>query len=274
MTSEKSFTLLETSIPVRDTTTSAISYPNSRTSSTRTSLVRATISYSCQQPQVNIVSRSPIYTQPTTKKLNDLIDIISTTYIQCSVSYQRQWTIYSVDTSTGKDINQIIINNNPTLNYAELVLQPKTLSHGLYRFVFTASIKNSNLYGQVDTFIKIIPSGLVLSTLKLSQPMYGGTIEITCGQNQPIRFDPFLFTYDIDGVAVISSLKFKYSCQIIDSGVEKGFPFNPNTNQTLRLDEINSNPALIAYEQCFNSTGKTFKFTLAGRGRTYFFIKI
>jgi hypothetical protein len=162
-----------------------------------------------------------------------------------------------VDASTGNNINQIFIKNNPSLNYAELVLQPKTLSYGLYRFVFTVSIKNSNNSSQVYTFIQIIPSGLVLSTLKLSQPMYGGSIEITRGQYQAIPFHPFLFTYDIDGLAVISSLTFKYSCQIIDSGFVKGFPLNPITNQTLRLNEIKSNPALFVYEQCFNTTGKT-----------------
>jgi hypothetical protein len=251
-TSTQSTTSTQSSTTSLTTTDTESSMTTQHSTDTQTS---TTISYSCQQPKVDIVSRTPIYTQPNMKKLNDLIEIISITYIQCSISYQRHWTIYSVDASTGNNINQIIIKNNPTLNYAELVLQPQSLSYGLYRFVFTVSIKNLKNSSQVDTFIQIIPSGLVLSSLKLSQPMYGGTIEITRGQYQAIPFHPFLFTYDIDGVALITSLSFKYSCQMIDSGVEKGFPLHPNTNQTLYLDEINSNPALIAYEQCFNSTG-------------------
>jgi hypothetical protein len=49
--------------------------------------------------------------------------------------------------------------------------------------------------------------------------MYGGTIEITRGSNQAIQFNPYLFTYDIDGEAVITSLKFEYSCQIVNQSI-------------------------------------------------------
>ena len=105
------------------------------------------------------------------------------------------------------------------------------------------------------TYIRIIPSGLVLSSLRLSQPMYGGTIEITRGQNQQIQFNPYLFTYDIDNVAVKTSLKFKYSCQIIDSNIPSDYPLQPGTNQTIHLDEFKSNPSLSQLNTCFNSTG-------------------
>jgi hypothetical protein len=140
---------------------------------------------------------------------------------------------------TGLDEKQIYLKTNPTLAYAELVLQPQTLSYGLYRIVFKATqiISNSTekLSNSIDTFIEIIPSGLVISSLKLSQPMYGGTIEITRGSNQSIQFDPYLFTYDIDGVAVITSLKFEYSCQIVNQAM----------NATSRSNTLDT---------CFNGT--------------------
>jgi hypothetical protein len=124
---------------------------------------------------------------------------------------------------TGMDEKQINLNTNPSFAYAELVLQPQTLSYGLYRIVFTATqiLSNSTkkLSNSIDTFFEIIPSGLVISSLKLSKPMYGGSIEITRGSNQPISFNPYLFTYDIDGVAVITNLKFEYSCQIVDQAI-------------------------------------------------------
>ena len=101
-----------------------------------------------------------------------------------SLTNLKQWTIYQVNELTGQDDQQILIKNNPTLGYAELVLQPQTLSYGLYKFVFTVTMANSkDVYSSVYTFIKIIPSGLVLSSLELSQPMYGGTIQITRGLN-------------------------------------------------------------------------------------------
>jgi hypothetical protein len=85
-----------------------------------------------------------------------------------------------VNIMTGFDEEQIDLNTNPSLAYAELVLQPQTLSYGLYRIVFTATQIFSNstekLSNSIDTFIEIIPSGLVISSLRLSKPMYGGTI--------------------------------------------------------------------------------------------------
>ena len=71
-----------------------------------------------------------------------------------------------------------------------------------------------------------------------------------------IEFDPFLNTFDIDSVAVITSLKFKYSCQLIDSNLEMGYPSVPGSNQTIiHLDEFKTNNSLLSYLSCFNSTG-------------------
>jgi len=144
-----------------------------------------------------------------------------------------------VNSMTGIDEKQIYLNTNPTLAYAELVLQPQTLSYGLYRIVFTATqiLSNSTekLSNSIDTFIEIVPSGLVVSSLRLSKPMFGGTIEITRGSNQAIQFNPYLFTYDIDGVAVITSLKFEYSCQIVNQAM----------NVTARVQTLDT---------CFNGT--------------------
>jgi hypothetical protein len=192
---------------------------------------------------------------PKIFKSNDLIQVMSEIYISCysSLLNQKEWTIHQV-INVDKE-QQIFINNNPTINYADLVLQPQTLSYGLYRIVFTVKMANIVFSNLAFTYIRIIPSGLVLSSLKLSQPMYGGTIEITVGQNQQIQFDPYLFTYDIDNVAVITSLTFKYSCQLIESNIAHGYPLQPGTNKTIYLDEFKTNPSLSQLNTCFNSTG-------------------
>jgi hypothetical protein len=173
--------------------------------------------------------------------MNTLISIVSQTQINCVTSFVnvKEWSIFMVNSMTGLDKKQIYLNTNPTLVYAELVLQPQTLSYGLYRIVFTATqiFDNSTnkLSNSIDTFIEIIPSGLVVSSLRLSKPMYGGTIEITRGSSQSIQFNPYLFTYDIDGVAVITSLKFEYSCQIVNQAM----------NATVRANTL---------DMCFNGT--------------------
>jgi len=200
-----------------------------------------------------------MFTKPRIQTKSDLFSLNGITTINCntSLSNQKKWLIFKVDEITGQDLEQITqsFKNNPTIDYAEFVIQPQTLTYGLYRFVFTSSM-NDLASSQIDTFVKIIPSGLVLSTLSLSQPMYGGTIEITRGWNQTIKFNPFLNTYDIDSVAVITSLSFKYSCQIIDSNVEQGYPQMPGTNKTIYLNELKSNQNLISFLKCFKSLGK------------------
>ena len=211
---------------------------------------------------MTILSSSTNYNQPTLKKQNDLIDIITTSTIVCpSLSNTKQWTIYKINNYSDLNGQKIKINNNPTLNFAELVLQPQTLSHGLYKFVFTLTMINTgsgNLSSKAETFIQTIPSGLVLSSLKLSKPMFGGTIEITRGLNQAIEFDPFLFTYDIDSVAVITSLSFKYACQVIDSNLPTGYSKQSGTNQTVYLNQMKLNTSLQILNKCFNSTSNFF----------------
>ena len=154
-----------------------------------------------------------------------MITIVSQTQINCvnSLANLKEWSIFMMNNMTGKDESQIYLNTNPTLAYAELLLQPQTLSYGLYRIVYTAITvfynSTNKLSNSIDTFIEIIPSGLVISSIKLSKPMYGGTIEITRGSSQSFQFNPYLFTYDIDGVAVITNLKFEYSCQIVNQAI-------------------------------------------------------
>ncbi len=168
-----------------------------------------------------------------------------------SLTNEKVWTIY------GQNEEQIVLKNNPTINYAELILQPHTLPYGLYRVVYTLTMIATNFIDSSQTFIQIIPSGLVLSTLKSSQPIYGGTIQVTRGQNQSIPFNPYLFSYDIDNVAVITSLSFKYACQIIDSNIAQGYLLN-GLNQTINLDDFKSNASLSHLNTCFKTTGWPF----------------
>ena len=87
--------------------------------------------------------------------------------------------------------------------------------------------------------------------------IYGGTIEISRGQQQPITFNPYLNSYDIDSILTITTLNFKYSCQIIDSNVPKGYPQLPGTNISIFLDEVKLNNSLQIYDDCFNLTGNS-----------------
>ncbi len=174
---------------------------------------------------MDIVNRVNFFQQPQVYTKDTFITIVSQTKLSCinSLANLKEWSIFIVNNMTGIDEKQIYLNTNPTLAYAKLVLQPQTLSYGSYRIIFTATqiLTNSTekLSNSIFTFIRIVPSGLVISSLKLSRPMFGGTIEITRGSSQSIQFDPYLFTYDIDGIAVITGLKFVYSCQIVNQAM-------------------------------------------------------
>ena len=174
------------------------------------------------------------------------------------MSNQKQWDIYLVNELSGLDEKQIILQNNPTLKFADLVLQPNTLDYGIYRLVYTVTMtvtNSSQFSSKIDTFIQMVPSGLVISALKTSQPMYGGTIEITRGFNQQIQFNPFLNSYDIDSVATMTSLNFKYSCQIIESNIQMGYPQLSGTSQLIYLDDFKVNSTLSYLNSCLNATG-------------------
>ena len=200
------------------------------------------------------------FIQPLIKKRIELFSLIGKTILNCIdiLTNQKEWLIYQVNEQTGFDLTQIKLNNNPTIYYAELVMQPKTLQYGLYRFEYSVKMTNTNsslFSSQISTYVRIIPSGLALSSLSLSQGMYGGTIEISRGQSQSIDFNPYLNSYDVDSLLVITTLNFKYTCQIIDSNIESGYPKIPGTNTSIYMDDIKLNPSLQAYEICFNSTG-------------------
>ena len=151
----------------------------------------------------------------------------------------------------GTDEYQINLVNNPTVNYADFVIQPNSLDYGLYKCVFKVNMLNTNLEEQVDTFLKIEHTGLIISSLRLKASMYGGMIDITRGLNQAIVFDPFLYSYDLDQIAIISSLAFKYKCQLIESNIQQEYP-------NFYLNELKINSSLKPLDKCFNSIGLCF----------------
>jgi hypothetical protein len=212
----------------------------------------------CPPPILDIVSRAPSLKEPSLFKRSDLFSIVATMTINCNATLfnLKQWTMFEVISAQTYSEQQITLSTNPTVNYAELVIQPQTLLVGLYRFVFTLSLTLSTpVSSQIDTYVQIAQSGLVISALSLSQPMYGGSIEITRGSNQTIVFNPFTFSYDIDRQAVMTSLAFKYACQVIDANVPRGYPQVIGSNKTVYLDEFKSNASLAKLLECFNTTG-------------------
>jgi hypothetical protein len=154
------------------------------------------------------------------------------------------------------------LNSNPTTAFAQLVVQPGTLDYGLYKFVYKVTmldgIYNNLFVGQVATYVEIIPTGIVVSSLPNS--LGGGTLETNLGLSQSITLDPPSYSYDLDKLANISALSFKFYCQVIDNGIQLGYPMLNYLNKidlyTFAYKNVNLPVSMNVNSTCFSSSGK------------------
>lgn len=109
------------------------------------------------------------------------------------------------------------------MNYDQLVLQPSTLSYGLYKLVFQVSMTFSSIYtSQVFSYILVKPSGLIIMSVYGSTG--GGTYQMALGLSQTLKLDPRSFSDDLDNLVNFNSLNFTFKCRVIDAGVTYGYP--------------------------------------------------
>ena len=156
-----------------------------------------------------------------------MIALTSQTTINCSSSADStiQWYIYRVNNVTGNPTSQIVIDPsvNPTVNYANLVIQPGSLSYGLYMFVYSVTMNFNSIYtNQVATYIQVNPSGILVSSLYGSPA--GGIYETSRGTGQSIQLNPVQYSSDIDALVQMKNLNFYFYCQVINNGAPYGYP--------------------------------------------------
>lgn len=131
--------------------------------------------------------------------------------------------MYLAHPATGIQLGQIQIQNNPTLNYDQLVIQPRTLGYNLYKLVFQVSMTYSSIFtSQTYSYFKVQPSGLVI--LGVFGATGGGTYQMAIGLSQMLTLNPQLYSYDLDGIADMTKMNFTFYCQVIDNNVAYGYP--------------------------------------------------
>jgi hypothetical protein len=113
-----------------------------------------------------------------------------------------------VNEKTNQILRTVDLSNNPTIYYADLVIDPGVLENGLYKFVYEVNMTSSNAKCKSDTYTKIIPSGIVVFGLK------NGIGETSIGKAQSLKLEPAINSYDIDKIAKISQLDFRFYCQV------------------------------------------------------------
>ena len=209
----------------------------------------------CFNPILSITNRSSLFYSPTIYNRSNLFFIETTTVINCTdnLNNTKTWFIYKTDPLSGARGAQVKLTNNPTVNYAEIVIQPNSLSYGLYRFLYQVSMSGPNtvaFMNQIDTYIKIIPSGIVVSAFN------NGLNEIRRGLSQNIVLDPVTNSYDLDNLISTSALNFKFYCQILDDGIARGFSYL-TLHTKIDLLMFKKNPSLSnSIFSCFNDKCK------------------
>ena len=154
----------------------------------------------------------------------------------------------------GGILKQIGLSSNPTASNNEFVIQQNILDYGIYKITFRVAMTGSNInnlfVSELSTFIKIIPTGINVLSLKQNK-------QISFGTNQSLTFDPVSSSTDYDSIANISSLKFYFYCSVVDNGVSKGYPtLSVNKNIDLEtLKSVTSYP-MSNNNTCFISRGK------------------
>ena len=188
--------------------------------------VAVALNFDCQPPSVDIINRSPLFYQPSLCSKNQMIVLETNLTLSCgnNLNNVKQWTIYQINPKTGDLLNQIHMLDNPTFQYSELVIQPGILSYGLYQFTYNVTMEGSIFSSQVEHYIKIVPSGIVVFSMK------GGIAEITRGLSQTIVLNPLKYSYDVDKITTPDKLIFKYYCQSVDNGIPNGYPMSSFTD--------------------------------------------
>lgn len=125
-------------------------------------------SLDCAPPKLDIANRTENFYAPTEYKKTDMVVIESTTVLLCgsNQNHIKRWYIYEIDPVTVEVLREIELIDNPTVDYGQLVLQPGELPYGLYKFVFHVEMDIEIFQTDLEHFVKIIPSGIVVFSLK------------------------------------------------------------------------------------------------------------
>lgn len=188
----------------------------------------------CAPPLLSIEDRAEFFYLPIKIARTKMITLLAESVLRCNLtlSNEKGWSLFLIDQTNGRHISRVDLSNNPTEKNAEIVIGPNSLNYGLYKFVFTVRMTGSNLMGRIfessiDSYIKVVPTGIVVWGLK------GGVAERRIGIEQELEFTPSAFSFDQDSLVSISSLKFKFYCTVVDSGILQPYP---SKNSRTKLD--------------------------------------
>ena len=142
------------------------------------------------------------------------LTINTETFFSCNLTKVTQYEWFLIQLNS--NLNDSLVNtNNPTIYSSTLVLQSNTLDYGVYQFKFTVKITMTNegsvFTNDISTYVKVIPTGLVVNALQ------NGIQSILIGSNQTLIFNQAMYSYDMDNFISAQLLEFKFFCQKVNA---------------------------------------------------------
>ncbi|XP_036357895.1 polycystin-1-like isoform X2 [Octopus sinensis] len=155
----------------------------------------------CEPPHIVIREVSYNFMEPLVVKRNKLVRFLTKTTISCKHTLKniKLWSIIPADPNSGEEIGEpVTLLDNPSINFAELAIEPSILETGFYKVIYNVKMDPTEFPNQevfqtkVSTYLKIISSDLVIMIEN------GGASERLWGINTILTLSPEKYSYDPD----------------------------------------------------------------------------
>ena len=130
--------------------------------------------------------------EPKKNFRSDVLIISSTVLFYCNVKYRYEyrWVLKKLNKLTLDPVETIDLSSNPSSKYSELQIRENTLMYGLYQVELHVDVfynETNKLTRFAETFVEIIPMGLIVSATKNS------VSQVTIGRRQSFNLEPNVY---------------------------------------------------------------------------------
>ncbi|CAF1003732.1 unnamed protein product [Brachionus calyciflorus] len=180
---------------------------------------------------------------------------------------KKSWTIYKMGSNNSFTDPPIKLENNPTVNYSQLIITSNILKYGVYKLVHWVYVKVDTGYLRdipneieqfADVYIQIVPGGIALFCLE------NGLDRIKIGKKQTLELNPIKYAYDMDFLVNPSSLNYSFYCISTNSSQNSQDIIDINFSESDNLYIFKNSENITLKNECFNSSDD-LEFDLTGK---------
>ncbi|XP_069953284.1 polycystin-1-like protein 2 isoform X2 [Cherax quadricarinatus] len=184
----------------------------------------------CNMPDVQIVNKAPLFTQPETNWKSMPFVKSTKAKIECNktVPVSRWWSILQVNSTTGEPQMDVVVENIlPSWNYSQLQIPPLFLDLGVYKLSYWIRLNASKVFPlqRADyTYLQVTPSPL------RAVIMDGSVFSVSRGYGQSLVLSPQELSVDPDNPSD-KNFTVKWWCRQIAPTMET-YQMNSTTGMT------------------------------------------